>query len=164
MLITGTLAQADKWRLRANNFREQAEPFDIANYYLSGLNVRSGPYLHRRPGVYAVFEQKWRDDCREEQLRGDTGVPQGQRGQSAQHMAVPASTIGDDGHQADKRSEVARQRRKVLETYIDTLPWARQAEEKIGWTAVGSTADSWMPEGPALGQKPVVEVAMAGSE
>jgi len=155
------LAQAGKWRRRANNFREQAEPFDIANYYLSGLNVRSGPYLHRRPGVYAVFEQKWRDYCREEQLRGDAGAPQEQRGQSAQHRAVPASTIGDDGQQAVKRTEAARQHRKVMETYIDTLPWARQAEEKIGWTAVGTTASSWMPEGPALDEVPVVAVTMA---
>ena len=57
------MAQDGSWRVRANNFREVAEPFDIANFYLSNLNACSGPYLlhNNRPDVYVAFESSWCD-------------------------------------------------------------------------------------------------------
>ena len=61
-----TMAQDCTWRVHANNFHEVAEPFDIANFYLSNLNVRSGPYLlnDNRPDLYDAFESRWCDYCR----------------------------------------------------------------------------------------------------
>ena len=146
----GTLAQASVWRLRANNFREQAEPFDIANFYLSRLNVRSGPYLYNRPGVYAAFEEEWRKHSIEQQSLGAKRAPQQRRGQPEQRISEDA--VAGGRQQDAERAEAVSGRLKALETYMSALPWAHQAEEKIGWTAVGS----WTPEGPALQEVPVV--------
>jgi Enhanced disease susceptibility 1 protein EP domain len=54
----------DDWLYRANNFREVAEPFDIANYYRLELDRASGHYLEgNRPSTYDKLERMWRQDC-----------------------------------------------------------------------------------------------------
>ncbi len=55
-----------RWLIRANNFRELAEPFDIAASSRNGYIVDAiGGYLAKdETDIYRLIESLWREDCR----------------------------------------------------------------------------------------------------